>query len=61
MGVIEEEVIAEIVSSVVVAIPGAGPWVAGAAVIGFFVGKGNLPLWAKAALKKLAIKKARKQ
>lgn len=55
----EDEIIAEIVSSVIVAIPGAGPWVAGAAVIGYLLGRGNMPLWAKAALKKLALKKAR--
>ncbi|MGL4755201.1 MAG: hypothetical protein ACRCXB_22815 [Aeromonadaceae bacterium] len=59
MGAVEEEVIAEIVSSVIVAIPGAGPWVAGAAVLGYLLGRGNMPLWAKAALKKLALKKAR--
>lgn len=53
----EEQIIAEVVSSVVLAIPGSGPWVAGAAVVGFLFGKGKMPVWAKIALSKLARKK----
>lgn len=55
----EEEIIAEIVAGVVMAIPGSGPWVAGAAAIGWLVGRGKMPIWAKTLLTKLAVKKAR--
>lgn len=56
----EEEIIAEIVSGLVMAIPGSGPFVVVAAGIGYLLGRGRMPLWAKAALKKLALKKVRK-
>lgn len=55
----EDQIIAEVIAGVVAAVPGAGPWVGGAAVIGFLFGRGKMPGWAKAVLAKLAMKKAR--